>query len=379
MTKTTKKAKEPVTIRYKTLENGSQSIYLDIYHDGKRSYKFLKLYLVPENTPQAKIQNKNTLQAANAIKSQMILDIANGVANISNTSRKAAKTTLQDWFDECIVEYKKNHKIKAGSIDNFEKVKKHLATYNQKATLKDVDKDFCIGFINYLEGKVKKSTAKSIFALFKAILNKAVKKKLLTVNPTCLLDSDEKITAQNANRDYLEIEELKVLLTSDYNMSKTDLRIAFFFSCFCGLRIGEIRKLKGKDLLTGDKQPKLRVLREKKKGGSKEETIPLNEDAMRYLPQRADVSGDELIFRLPSQPVVSVAMKKWTTPLIPNKHITFHTARHTFATMMLTLGADLYTVSKLLGHANVTTTQIYAEIVDKKKTDAVNLTNGIFD
>lgn len=59
--------------------------------------------------------------------------------------------------------------------------------------------------------------------------------------------------------------------------------------------------------------------------------------------------------------------------------VLFHTARHTFATMMLTLGADLYTVSKLLGHTSVKMTQVYAKIVNKKKDDAVNLTNGLFD
>ena len=57
----------------------------------------------------------------------------------------------------------------------------------------------------------------------------------------------------------------------------------------------------------------------------------------------------------------------------------FHTARHTFATMMLTLGADLYTTSKLLGHADVKMTQVYAKIINQKKDDAVNLVNGLFD
>ncbi len=62
-----------------------------------------------------------------------------------------------------------------------------------------------------------------------------------------------------------------------------------------------------------------------------------------------------------------------------DKHFTFHTARHTFATMLLTLGADIYTVSKQLSHTNVKTTQIYAKIVNKKKDDAVSLVDNIFD
>ena len=59
--------------------------------------------------------------------------------------------------------------------------------------------------------------------------------------------------------------------------------------------------------------------------------------------------------------------------------VLFHAARHTFATMMLTLGADLYTTSKLLGHADVKMTQVYAKIINQKKDDAVNLVNGLFD
>lgn len=69
----------------------------------------------------------------------------------------------------------------------------------------------------------------------------------------------------------------------------------------------------------------------------------------------------------------------FTSTLFLAVPITFHTARHTFATMLLTLGADLYTVSKLLGHTSVKMTQVYAKIVNKKKDDAVNLTNGLFD
>lgn len=60
------------------------------------------------------------------------------------------------------------------------------------------------------------------------------------------------------------------------------------------------------------------------------------------------------------------------------KSITFHCSRHTFATMMLTLGADIYTVSKLLGHTKVETTQIYAKIINQKKDDAVSMIDAAF-
>ena len=76
---------------------------------------------------------------------------------------------------------------------------------------------------------------------------------------------------------------------------------------------------------------------------------------------------------------VNNILQKWAKAAGVTKHISFHVARHTHATMMLTLGADLYTVSKLLGHKNIATTQIYAKIVDKKKEEAISLIPNLTD
>ena len=73
------------------------------------------------------------------------------------------------------------------------------------------------------------------------------------------------------------------------------------------------------------------------------------------------------------------SLQHWAKVAGITKHISFHVARHTHATMMLTLGADLYTVSKLLGHKNIATTQIYAKIVDKKKEEAIGLIPNLTD
>lgn len=80
---------------------------------------------------------------------------------------------------------------------------------------------------------------------------------------------------------------------------------------------------------------------------------------------------DKVFPKLPNSATVNIAIRKWTKAAGINKHITFHCARHTFAVVMLNNGTDIYTVSKLLGHRLIATTQVYAKIIDKTKQDAV--------
>ena len=84
--------------------------------------------------------------------------------------------------------------------------------------------------------------------------------------------------------------------------------------------------------------------------------------------------------RMPSAiSVIEQRLAEWAKNAGIEKHVTFHVSRHSYATMMLTIGVDIYTVSKLLGHKNVATTQIYAKIIDQKKIDAVNMMDRFFD
>ena len=106
--------------------------------------------------------------------------------------------------------------------------------------------------------------------------------------------------------------------------------------------------------------------------------LPLSAEAAKWLPKSESKKG--LVFtQIPTHSTINDDIKVWAKRAGIIKDIVFHTSRHTFATTALTLGADLYTTSKLLGHQNLRTTQIYAEIVNQKKTDAVNLFNGILD
>ena len=148
------KAKEPIRLRFKELANGNKSIYLDIYRNGQRSYEFLKLYLIPEVDEATKARNVNTLQAANAIKAQKIIELTNDEAGVTKASTRS-KMLLIDWMN-----HYSDHKLKTGQSAAFhiqiDKAIKHLIKYKGDAvTMKEVDKSYCLGFIDYLSTAIQ--------------------------------------------------------------------------------------------------------------------------------------------------------------------------------------------------------------------------------
>ncbi|MEM4260572.1 MAG: tyrosine-type recombinase/integrase [Candidatus Woesearchaeota archaeon] len=104
---------------------------------------------------------------------------------------------------------------------------------------------------------------------------------------------------------------------------------------------------------------------------STEELIPLSEQAVKYLGKRTKSKGR--VFSLPNNNNTNNNLVKLSANAGLNKNLSFHMARHTFATLSLTYGADIYTVSKLLGHTDIKHTQIYARVIDKKKEEAVDM------
>lgn len=373
------KAKEPIRLRFKELANGNKSIYLDIYRDGKRSYEFLKLYLIPEVDESSRLQNSNTLQAANAIKAQRVIELTNSEAGVIKSSSRS-KMLLIDWMKSY-----SNDKLKNGQSESFHFIVneaiRHLMAYKgESTTLKDVDKAFCVGFIKYLKTAKKRngeviteSTAAIYFSCFNFAMNNAVKMGVITHNPIKNLSPKERLKLEPSKREYLTIDEVKILISSD--CPNESVKKAFLFSCFCGMRISDIKAFKWGDVVKDGKQYRANIIMKKTKGLI---ALPLSEEAVKWMPEKDSKGNDDLVFTLPTLPSVNGALRKWAKDCGIERNITFHTARHTFATMLLTLGVDIYTTSKLLGHKDIKTTQIYAEIVDEKKDKAVNLANDVF-
>ena len=136
------------------------------------------------------------------------------------------------------------------------------------------------------------------------------------------------------------------------------MKQAFLFSCLCGLRVSDIRKLKWNDLQKSGERIRIEIKMQKTKEPL---YLPISDEALKWLPQQNEAKGDDLIFPLTHEGTINKILQKWAKDAGIIKHISFHVSRHTHATMMLTLGADLYTVSKLLGHKNIATT--YGSVV----------------
>ncbi len=369
------KVKEPVRLRTKKLANGSQSLYLDIYRFGKRTYEYLKMYLIPETDHNARLQNQATMNAANAIKSKRIIELTNGEAGIETKER----VYLLDWMKT----YKENQ-AKRGKKDGYQisKTISILRDYAGERMLMDqIDKTFCQNYLDYLQTEYRSNKGKRVtnftlhtyYRVLNGALNAAVRAEIIKSNPFTKISNSDKIRLPESKRSYMTIDEVRALI--DTPMENEAIKDAYLFSCFCGLRISDIIRLQWKDVFVDGGQYRLSVSMQKTKEPI---YLPLSSEALKWMPERGNKTPEDKVFDLPSPNTINILIKPWAKAAGISKRFTFHTARHTFATMMLTLGADLYTTSKLLGHADVKMTQVYAKIINKKKDDAVNLVNGLF-
>ena len=372
------KAKEPIRLRMKDLSNGNKSLYLDIYRAGKRSYEYLKMYLIPETDYNAKMQNQATLTAANAIKSKRIIEMINSEAGIKQEA-DTPKVYLLEWMETYMESQAKRGKKDRSQIKKAIDILKAYGA--ETVTMDMIDKPFCQGYINYLtteyhpKGKtVSNFTIHTYYQVVNGALNAAVRADILRENPFNKISSSEKIHKPESKREYMTIDEVRSLIKTP--TSNEAVKGAYLFSCFCGLRISDIKGLTWENVYCDSGQYHLEVMMQKTKSPL---YLPLSSEALKWLPERGNKSGKEKVFKLPSSAGINKLLKTWAQKAGISKHITFCTARHTFATMMLTLGADLYTTSKLLGHTDMRTTQIYAKIVNRKKDEAVNLVNGLFE
>ncbi|MBW4360661.1 tyrosine-type recombinase/integrase [Flavobacterium taihuense] len=346
------------------------SLFL-MYHDEenkKRTYEFLRLYLYdkPKNNLE-KDHNKETQFLAETIRAQKILELQ---------SRKHGFVSSVSGKVGFLVYFKQMVDTKCeinGTWGAWLSTYKHLNTFckGKDIQISKVDDFFLENFKLFLltnkissrKGKLSQNTALSYFNKVRTSLKEAYQTKMIVENPT---DRVKSIKEKETNRQYLVLEEIQKLVKTecDYPIMKN----AFIFSCLTGLRFSDIKELKWKNISFDEQNGYLlKFIQQKTKGV---ENLPISEQAVKILGERKKDTYfifENLIYSAYHNKI----LHKWISNAGIDKHITFHCARHSFATLQLTMDTDIYTVSKLLGHRHLKTTEIYAKVIDKKKIDAV--------
>lgn len=375
-----RKTKDPIKLRKREISNGNTSLYLDIYINGRRRYEYLKLYLVPEKNAADKQKNRETMQLAEAIKSKRIVEFQNGRFGFEDSKR--LNIPVIDYFQTYVNRLKATE---SPSYGNYLSFLSHFKIFckRRNPVFAEVTEQFAQDWIDYLmtarrlnthkgqqqsDNKDKKPLSQNArhmyWSKFKTLISHAVKNKIIDKNPC---DELEGISDEQTERVFLTIEELRRMI--DAECSNPAAKRAFLFSCLTGLRKSDIMRLTWGDLSKVDDFWRI-TFRQKKTGNLL--YLDITDEAREIIGERNDHIDADLIFSgFFYSDKTNFALRDWAHAAGVNKHITFHSARHTFALLLLNEDTDIYTVSKLLGHTSVKTTQIYAHILDQKKRDAV--------
>jgi len=366
-----------ISLKKKKLSSGRYSLYLEYYkgysidENGKqthnRSFEYLKLYLHvdPINTSE-KNANKETLQLAENILTLKKAELIKGKFNIGDDNK--GKILFLDYYNKL----KEDRYESKGNYDNWEAAFKHLERYcPSNLSIKDVDENFLKGFKKHLNKEARtngdtplsQNTKYTYFNKLRAVLREAYAEGYLNVD---VVKSVKGFSQGESKREYLTHSELQAL--SETACKHAVLKRAFIFSCLTGLRWSDINKLKWSEVREEEGDYRV-IFRQKKTEGL--EYLYISQQARELLGKRGN--RDDKVFKgLKYSAHFNAEILKWCMRAGISKHITFHSARHTNAVLLLENGADIYTVSKRLGHKEIRTTQIYAKIIDVKMKEAAN-------
>ncbi len=369
-----------VTLREKPISGNRVSLYLDFYppirneNTGKDTRReFLGLYLFDK--PRTEIDrkhNKETRLLADNIRANRQLAIQAG--NYGFLKKAAPTVDFLDWFKQQAQERFDTNQTKARG--NWLCLHHHLTNFTGGTLPTDaVSESFCRRFKDYLttaknlntqrlhNQTLSHNTIVSYFIIFKTAINRAYQDGVLTSNPA---EKVKPFKPKATERAFLTLAELQAMSKAECDIP--ELKRAGLFSALTGLRYGDIEKLRWAEVVDGVANASMRFTQQKTRQA---ETLPLSTQARALLGERIH-DTDRVFPNLLYSSHQNMKMQQWATRAGVTRPITFHAFRHTFATLQLQHGTDLYTVSKLLGHQDLKTTQIYARIVDEQKRAAVD-------
>ena len=335
---------ETIHLRKKALKTkGVYELYLDYQVEGKRVRKFTKLHWINGN----KAHNNAVMSQIERLRQEIADSLRDGIfADDEITLVQYARVYNKGFAEE--------------TIRSREKTIKTVIEFCKDVKICDVNRQWMQRYIQFL--KMRKNSANTISsrcAFLKTLMHRAFTDGIIRrpIDFSGLIPA-----AQHENGCALTLDEVKKLIKTP--LYRSDVSYAFLFSCFTGLRICDVRRLKYADIHDGV----LEVVMQKTK---KPIVIPLTPNALRFLPPKK--TGESLVFpSLPKQSGhLNRILKRWSKDALIRKRVTFHTARRTFATITMEYSANIYTVSQLLGHSRLNTTLLYVNCALGEKKKAV--------
>lgn len=404
----------------KVLNDGRESLFLDYYFgytkvyndktgketvkkDRKREYLSLYLWQAPR-TQLERQQNKEMLEMAKKIrfereqelkedklgyrlkKEEVEINYLDFMADYHSSYTKKDANQIRrarTVFIDFLIDPKGKllpEKIK-GSMTKEEKetIRKSNAKKEAERERKahglvvrpqQLTKDLMKAFTEYLINRFTGEGAHTVYGRFKKMILAALDKDIIAKNP-CRGVSIKKDYGQ-LKKEILSQEEIVLLANTHYEKENPDIRRAFIFCLYCGLRWCDVKDLTYANVDFSNKLLKFEQSKTKAHSAASGVVIPLNDGLLHLIGQPKDGNRNQIIFPLPSHTMCLKALRHWVARAGIQKHITWHCARHSCGTNLLSNGANIKTVASILGHSGLTHTEKYTRAVDSLKQAAID-------
>lgn len=337
-----------------------------------RRKETLSLYLManPRTTAQRQ-KNKETIELARKIRferEQEFLENKEGYR-----LKKSRSVNFLDFFQSYIDRYpKKDIKVIKMGFNDFKKfLTEQYPHFSTKIEPRYITRKMMEEFAQYITDHHRGSGISSAYRRFKKVILAGVEQGLFSENPCkgIVLDNKEDMLV----KDILSADELQKLFSTPYDRENPVIRRAFAMTCFSGIRFCDLKVLSYGDV---DYENKMISFRQRKTEGHSRRSgvvIPLNDTLLAIIGEKPEDATDEtVIFKLPSIDYCIRYVRAWTNAVGIDKHITWHSGRHSFGTQLLNNGANVKVVADLLGHSSLKYVEVYVRAVDKLKKEALD-------
>ena len=384
--------------------NGLLPIYVRLTIDGKRFEYSTKKFIEPSKWSTELSKMKGNSEEARSINN--LLDFTrNRINEIQFELLKDGVSLNIEEFKNRLLGIKErerllipiftehNRKIKElvgteyapGTLERYETSLKHTKDFLQwKFRVSDIDIEkidhaFITEYEFYLrtERKCANNTAVKYIKNFHKIINICLANGWLTKDPF----ANYKSKVKEVTREFLTEKEIQSLMEKEFVSERLELvRDIFVFSCFTGLAYIDVKQLSQDNIVLGiDGDKWINKNRQKTDTNSKIPLLPTAQYIVDKYENHPVCKNKGNLLPILSNQKMNAYLKEIATVCGINKELTFHIARHTFATTVtLSNGVPIETVSKMLGHTNLKTTQHYAKILDKKISDDMQVLKAKF-